>query len=312
MRTLTCVLTLALLPVAAVAAEKPDWAYPVAPSNLQRPNPDEVVTVPGSEKKYTQKEVNNPFGPPDWFPNEHAPMPKAVSNGTRPDPRACALCHLPTGDGHPESAGVSGLNANYIVRQLHEFKNGGRKGIRTGAMVGIAKAISDQDARAAAEYFAARKPSAGYTKVVESATAPKSYVGEGAMRFAAKEGGTEPIGNRIIELPQDDAGARARNPHTGFVAYVPPGSIAKGKELAATGGNGKTIPCAICHGPGLKGLGEVPAIANRSPMYLVRQLNDIQNGDRKNASVALMEQVVAKLSMDDMIALAAYVGSLQP
>ena len=40
--------------------------------------------------------------------------------------------------------------------------------------------------------------------------APKSYVGDGAMRFAAKERRTEPIGNRIIEIPADED--RAESP----------------------------------------------------------------------------------------------------
>jgi len=44
----------------------------------------------------------------------------------------------------------------------------------------------------------------------------------------------------------------------------------------------------------------------------VRQLNDMQNGARTGYSMALMKQVVAKLTLDDMIALAAYVGSLDP
>ncbi|MEA2937966.1 MAG: hypothetical protein QOC56_1470, partial [Alphaproteobacteria bacterium] len=187
-------------------------------------------------------------------------------------------------------------------------------GIRTTAMAAIAKGISDQDMQEAGDYFAARKPRPGFVKVIETATVPKSFVGEGAMRFATTGAGagTEPIGMRIISLPQDLHGAEARNPRTGFDAHVPPGSIAKGEALATTGGNGKTIPCAVCHGPGLTGLGEVPPIANRDLLYFVRQLNDIQNGARTGTSVALMKQVVAKLTMEDMISLAAYAGSLAP
>jgi cytochrome c553 len=113
-------------------------------------------------------------------------------------------------------------------------------------------------------------------------------------------------------VPQDEEGAKARNPHVGFMAYVPPGSIAKGEQLATTGGNGKTVPCAICHGEGLKGLGEVPSLASRDPMYLTRQLMDIKKGSRTGAWITLMQQVVAKLDQDDIIALAAYAASRQP
>jgi cytochrome c553 len=312
MRTVVGVLLLALIPTVAIAAEFPDWAYPVQPQGFTRPNPTEVVKVPGSDKTYTVAQINDPYGPPDWFPGDHGPMPKVVAQGNRETKvRACSQCHLTSGDGHPESSGISGLPVAYLVRQLAEFRNGGRKGIRTEAMVEISKGITDEEARAAGEYFAARKPLAGYTKVVESATVPKSYVGGGAMRFAVKEGGTEPIGSRIIELPQDEHAAEARNPRVGFVAHVPPGSIAKGRELATTGG-GKTLPCTICHGAGLHGLGEVPPIANRSPMYLYRQLNDMQAGMRTGTAMALMKAVVEKLTPDDMIALSAYVGSLEP
>jgi cytochrome c553 len=206
MRNFVCVLS--LLPGLAIGAENPDWAYPPTP----KPAPlDNVVQkqMPGSARKYTQAQIDDGFNPPDWFPEEHPPMPEIVAIGRKPA-RACALCHLPSGDGHPESSSLAGLPATYLVRQMAAFKNGERKGIRANAMIDIAKAISDADVRAAGEYFAALKPGV-WTKVVETDTVPKNVVGSGAMRFAALEGGTEPIGNRIIVLPQDPA-SRAATP----------------------------------------------------------------------------------------------------
>ena len=147
--------------------------------------------------------------------------------------------------------------------------------------------------------------------MVESPTAPKSFVGGGGMRYASPEGGDEPIGSRIIMIPDSAEGAQRRNPKSNFVAYVPPGSIANGKALAA-GGNGKTIACGICHGAGLKGLGEVPGVAGRDPTYMFRQLYDMQQGRRKGDAMALMKAVVEKLTVDDMIALSAYSASLEP
>jgi len=311
MRGLIWLLVLVFLPTVAVAAD-PDWAYPVAPQGLPRPDPNKMVKVPGSDKEYTEVQVNDAFGPPDWFPGDHAPMPSVVANGVKPAVRACALCHLTTGDGHPESAGVAGLNGPYIMRALRDFASGKRKGIRTTVMTEIAKGISPEDARAAAEYFAARKQGDGYIKVVEKAEVPKTNVGEGAMRFVTPNGGDEPIGNRIIVVPQDEPGARARNPRTGFLAYVPPDIIAKGEALATTGGGGKTVACAICHGEGLKGLNEIPSLAGREPIYLVRQLMDIKSGNRVGTWTVLMNQVVAKLDESDIIALAAYAASRQP
>ncbi len=311
MKSLMWLLVLAFLPTAALAAD-PDWAYPVPPQGLPAPDPAKVVKVPGSDKQYTEAQINDAFAPPDWFPADHAPLPSVVANGVKPMVRACALCHLTTGDGHPESASLAGLNSAYIMRALRDFAGGKRKGIRTGVMVGIAKGISPEDARAAADYFSARKQGDGYIKVVEKAEVPKTVVGEGAMRFVAPGGGEEPIGSRIIVVPQEEALARARDPRSGFVAYVPPGSIAKGEALATTGGGGKTVACAICHGEGLKGLNEIPSIAGRDPMYLTRQLMDIKSGNRTGTWTVLMNQVVAKLDQDDIIALAAYVASRQP
>ena len=119
------------------------------------------------------------------------------------------------------------------------------------------------------------------------------------------------IGNRIIELPQDDLSAESRDPRVGFVAHVPTGSLKKGENIVTTGG-GKAVPCAICHGPDLKGLGDVPPIIGRSPMYIYRQLNDIKIGTRNGAMVPLMKGVVEKLTDDDMIAIAAYLVSKTP
>src|SRR4051794_30288278 len=247
MRKLVCAVLLAMSPTIALALENPPWAYPANPPGPppQR-DANKIVRVPGSDKSYTEVQVNDAFGPPDWFPGDHAPLPKQVSNGARPDPRACGLCHLATGDGHPESAMVSGLPVNYILRQLHEFANGGRVGPRTGAMAQIAAAFKgdySKDAKEAAEYFAARKPRPGYVKVTEAATVPKTYVGAGAMRFVTHGAGagTEPLGMRVVTVPQDEEQAEARNPRSGFEHFVPVGSIKKGEELAKTGGNGKTV-----------------------------------------------------------------------
>jgi cytochrome c553 len=177
-------------------------------------------------------------------------------------------------------------------------------------MIPIAKGLNEEDFKAAAAYYQAIKPPVWY-KVVEGDTVPKSYLGNGAMRFPEKAGGTEPLGSRIIELPQNDLSAESRDPRTGFVAYVPAGSISKGESIVTTGG-GKTVACAICHGADLKGLGEVPPITGRSPIYVYRQLNDIKIGARTGTWTPLMKGVVDKLDEGDMIAIAAYLVSKGP
>jgi cytochrome c553 len=311
MRALISVAVLGLLAMPAMAAELPEWAYPSAPPAGAPPDNTVQKSLPGSAKKYTAAQINDRFGPPDWYPEDHPPMPSIVAEGKKPNAFACDLCHLTNGAGHPESAGVAGLPAGYIMRQMAEFKAGVRKGMRAPVMVQIASALTEEETKAAASYFASLKFPHFY-KVVETDMAPKSYVGAGAMRFAAKDGGTEPIGNRIIEIPADEDRTEARDPRAEHIAYVPTGSIKKGEAIVTTGAGGKTIQCAICHGPELKGLGEVPPIVGRSPEYIYRQLNDIKIGTRNGAMVPLMKAVVANLSDEDMVNISAYLVSKAP
>lgn len=311
MKTLMAALAIALGMGVACAQDKMDWAYPVTP----KAEPLDSVRqkqVPGSARKYTQAQIDDPFNPPDWFPDEHPPMPQIVAHGgAKPAGRACAQCHLPTGDGHPELSSLAGLPAAYIVRQMAAFKNGERKGVRAGVMIAMAKVLSDAEVKAAADYFAALKPTPGTNKVREADKVPGTYVGAGGMRFALADGVYEPVGSRIIVLPDNAERAVLRDPKSGFTDFVAKGSIARGAALA-NGGDGKTLACATCHGPGLKGLAEVPGITGRPATYIFRQLNDIKTGNRSGSPVDLMKPAVANLTQDDMIALAAFLGSLDP
>jgi cytochrome c553 len=246
------------------------------------------------------------MNPPDWYPEDHPPAPSVVTHGGGPGVLACGACHLMSGSGHPESADLTGLSAEYIERQLADFKNGDRTD--KGRMISIVKGLSDADATAASEYFASLKPKQWVT-VVEADTVPKTMVDGGRMRLPVPGGATEPLGNRIIELPLDPNLVLSRDPHSGFTAFVPKGSVEKGKELATTGGNGKTIQCAFCHGENLMGIGPVPRIAGDHPAYIVRQLYNFQNGQRSGNSAALMKNVVAKLTGEDILDLAAYAAS---
>jgi len=178
-------------------------------------------------------------------------------------------------------------------------------------MSDIAKGLSEDDAKQAAEWFSSLRPNV-WEKVVETDTVPETYVNDGHRRYIRPGGGMEPIGHRIIEVPQDPLRVTCRDPHTGFLVYVPVGSIARGEELVTTGGSGKTIPCSICHGPSLTGLGEVPRIAGHSPAYIVRQLYGFQTGARTSGMAQLMKAVVAQMDQDDMVAIAAYVASRTP
>jgi len=305
------VLTLALVlsPTLAFAAEKPEWAFPVTEKEQPKPRIEGTTMRTVGAVTISRAGADDFFNVPDWRPNLHPPMPKIVHYGNKETQvRACGSCHLPTGNGHDESAYVAGLPVSYFIRQMSDWKSGDRK--FGGIMVQLAKIASDAEIRAAAEYFASVKPRS-WIRVVETDTVPKSFIGPGNKRLELPTGGGEPMGNRIIEVPENEEDVVYRDPNSGFVAYVPKGSIAKGEALI-TGGGGKTIPCGICHGQTLQGLGDVPAIAGRHPNYIVRQLWNIQNGERGGNSAALMKAVVEKLSNDDMLAIAAYVASRAP
>ena len=214
-----------------------------------------------------------------------------------------------SGVGHPESSDMAGMKAEYIRRQLADFKSVARQ--EPNRMNTIAAALSDDEIKQASEWFATLKPYV-WTKVVEASMVPKTFVGGGRMRFAQPGGGMEPIGNRIITLPQDQSRVTKRDPHSGFIAYVPPGSIKKGEAFVRNGGSGKSVACTICHGDSLQGLGNVPRIAGLHPIYIARQLYQFKDGTRAGVDGQLMKKPVSQMSDEDIVAVAAYVGSLAP
>jgi cytochrome c553 len=271
--------------------------------------------VSGSNLSFTTAQIRDTYGPADWFPGDHPTMPEIVARGSRERQiLACSLCHYPNGKGRPENASVSGLPYSYFVETRLDFKNDNRKSAdtrkaNTNRMIAFVKAMTDEEIKATATYFSSMKWTP-WIRVVETDTVPKTRIAAGLfIPLEGAEAGKEPIGQRIIEVPEDtEQSETMRNPRSGFVAYVPPGSVKKGETLATTGG-GKTTQCAVCHGANLEGLGPVPGLAGRSPSYTVRQLHDMQTGVRKGTWSDLMKPVVAKLTAEDMLNIAAYTAS---
>jgi cytochrome c553 len=298
----------------------PYWAFAVNPpaaadDHAPKKDADVPQHLPGSSATVTLAQLSDLFAAPDWHSDGHPPMPETVARGRKPGLFACGYCHLPNGQGRPENSSLAGLPADYIVEQIADFKNGLRKNrypklLPVAAMTALAATTSDAEVESAAKYFASLKP-VPWIRVVETKRVPKTHV-EGWMLVASNPAGTEPIGRRIIETPVDLEQTELRNDRSGFIAYVPIGSIKEGEALVTSGGAGRTLPCASCHGPQLTGLGNVPSIAGRSPSYIVRQLYNIQRGDRSGAAVRVMQPVVAKLTSNDILSIAAYTSSLHP
>jgi cytochrome c553 len=282
---------------------------PSDPNNTPR-------TLQGSDRTFTVAQINARYNPADWFPNDHPPMPDIVAHGKEANGvRACGICHLPNGKGLMQNGSVSGLPRDYILQQIADFKSGKRHTADPNKangyeMQAIARNLTDAEAQAAADYFSSVK----YTKwvrVVESQTAPKFTATVNGLFLKAEGNETMPLGNRIVEMPEDTYQTNIlRNPRSGFVAYAPTGSLAKGEALVMS------AKCGTCHGADLRGMTLknviVPPIAGRSPSYIGRALYDFQQGARAGTNAALMKPAVQKLTEDDAIALSAYIASLEP
>jgi cytochrome c553 len=291
----------------------PAWAFP-------RSSPDSAATdstrlhgVPNSAARFTLPQTNDRFAPPDWHPGGHPSMPEVVAHGRKPSLFACAYCHLPNGMGRPENATLAGLPEGYIIAQLAGFRDSTRRNPSPGwipgnSMHAVAMNATDAEVASAAHYFSGLRftPRA---RVIEAARIPRMRPA-GFVYSRVPAGGTEPLGSRIVEGPPDFERHELRDDGMTYIAYVPHGSIERGRSIATTGTNGLATACVTCHGPRLAGIGLVPPIAGRYPTYIVRQLVAFKTGARSTPASQPMQAVVARLSVEQMIAVAAYTASL--
>ena len=302
----------------ATATEPPAWAMPLGTGAPAAPF-DSVTPrrVPGSTASFTELRAHDRYDVPDWYPESHPAMPVVVARGRRPAVWACGYCHLPDGAGRPENASLAGLPEKYITRQMAAFRSGQRASPwhapnkPADIMRGIADSATLSEVKDAARYFSRLAPRRR-AQVVEAERIPRVRPGTG-LYFLAVDGGEEPLGERLLEVATDAERHELHDARVDYVAYVPPGSIARGQELAKHGVPGaKNSACTSCHGSKLRGAGRAPPIAGRSPSYLLRQLMGFAAGSRSTKDAAPMRAVAGALTVKDMIAAAAYAGSLTP
>lgn len=293
----------------------PPWAYPVNPPDYKPAADDgQARQVPGSAIRYPLARLRDRFHAPDWHPQDHPVMPRIVAEGRKPSVYACGFCHRADGSGGPENAAIAGLPKEYIVQQLQALKSGSRTSSvpQRGPVqlkLTLVRAISDEEIDEAATYFAALRPRPAIT-VIETDEVPQTTVEAWVLRTSGT-GRREPIGQRIIEVPDDFDQFENRDARARFTAYVPTGSIARGEALIG-GAGGKAPACANCHGPDLKGVGPIPPIVGRSPSYVVRQMYDVKHGARRGSNAEAMKAVVQNLSSEDMLAIAAALAARAP
>ena len=333
-------------------SQMPLWAYGVA----EKPNPADPQAVQGapgappaapippaeatrkrrvegSSLTFTRLDIRGNVV--DWFPDDHPnPMPGIIKVGPTAlgsTGRPCGTCHLSDGSGRPENSSPAGLPAKYILRQLDDFRSGRRHSVEPGkgnssTMVMLAKAMTDEEMKQAADYFSAVtwRP---HVTVVETDRVPANRIqGElfiPLVNNVTEHKLTEPIGNRIIEVPTDvEVNQVLRNSRGTWIAYVPVGAIARGRNLVMTGGSsivnnqivlGRATACTTCHGQDLRGMApDIPPLAGRSPSYLAREMFDIQQGTRAGSYpvLPLMKKAVENLTAEDIIDITAYLASL--
>jgi cytochrome c553 len=307
-------------PHAAAAFEIPAWTFPVlgtakAPSATGS-DTGAVATVPTSRAKFTVGRTRDRFDVADWNPSTHRAAPPIVMHGRKPAVMACGFCHLADGRGRPENAKVAGLPVEYIVQQVKDMRTRARHSASpvtvpsAVAMEAIADSVTDAEVVEAARYFAkvrARRAS----RVVETDSVPHFMPLNGLSTLLA-DGGREPLDGRLVEVAVDLRRHELHDPMAEYVAYVARGSLARGRALAAGDPRHAVKGCESCHGVGLHGVALVPPIAGRSPSYLLRQLIAFRTGARNAATSAPMREVTATMSIEDMIAAAAYAGARAP
>lgn len=303
------------LAISQEPSDVPPWAFPSSPKDSAVVDSTRLHRVPNSGARFTLRQTVDRFAPPDWHPGGHPPMPDVVAHGRTPNLFACAYCHLPNGMGRPENVPLAGLPEGYIIAQLADFRSSARRNPLPGWIPGnsmhtVAMSVTEADVASAALYFS-RLPFTPQVRVIEAARIPRMR--EAAFVYARIPGkGTEPIGSRIVEGPPDFERHELRDDGMIYIAYVPPGSIKRGRSIATTGTNGLATACVTCHGTTLVGTALIPALAGRYPTYLVRQLLAFKTGARSTAASQPMQAVVAPMSVADMIAVAAYAASLAP
>jgi cytochrome c553 len=166
----------------------------------------------------------------------------------------CAACHNADGNSIiPTNPRLAGQHAEYIAKQLKNFKSGERK---NPVMSGMAATVADEDLIKVGEYFAAQAPKPGN----------------------AKENGPGSLGEKI------------------YKGGIP------GSGVAA---------CAACHGPTGAGIPvQFPRLSGQHAEYVVTQLKAFRAGERANDTAKMMRMIAAKMTDQEIAAVADYIQGL--
>ena len=168
----------------------------------------------------------------------------------------CAACHGADGNSTaPANPKLAGQHAEYITKQLTNFKSGDRK---NAIMQGIVTSnnLTPDDMKNLGAYFASQIPKPG----------------------SAKD-------KALVEA---------------------------GEKIYKGGNSGSGVPaCAACHGPAGAGIPvQFPRLASQHKEYIYTQLNNFRVGDRANDGGKMMRTIAAKMTDQEMKAVAEYISGL--
>lgn len=187
----------------------------------------------------------------------------AAAPAAKGDPKAaeaiaiqvCAGCHGADGNSAaPANPSLAGQGAEYLNKQLADFKSGERK---SPVMGGIVASLSPADMNNLAAYFSGKQAKPGTAKDKDKALL--------------------------------------------------------GQKIYRGGVQGSGVPaCASCHG--VKGQGiavQFPRLAGQSAAYTQDQLNKFRTGERANDAAKMMRVIAAKMTPQEMEAVAQYIQGLR-
>lgn len=287
-----------VLAAAAATIAPPAWLYPQA-MGVEGPALNGPISVPGSRITVDAAVLHDRAQAVNWFPHDQPPPPTRVLKAKTGE-FACAYCHMPNGIGHPQNISISGLPVDYVIAQFAAFRSGQRKAaqpgyIPNGSMARVAGQVGEAEVAELAAYYS-RLPYRSLIRVREAAMVPK--VRAAGLVWERAPGPPEPIAGRIVELMDKPDDSIRHNPRGRITAFVPPGSIARGRRIASE------LGCMACHAEQLGGWGP-----GRSPSYIVRQLLAFRNRARTDPGAEIMTPVADQLDLDQMVAVAAWMGA---
>lgn len=142
------------------------------------------------------------------------------------------------------------------------------------------------------------------------------YLSKQLKNFKSGERQNAVMSSMVVTLTDDDVanlGAYfgAQKAKGGAAKENGPGSL--GEKIYRGGLPGAGVPaCAACHGPVGAGIPvQFPRLAGQHAEYTVNQLKAFRAGERANDAAQMMRMIAAKLSDQEMAAVADYIQGLK-